>query len=215
MSAERNQLLHAYKDAGFRLVKVRHGEKRPSQKEWGKRKLEPESIAHDENVGLIFENGFIDLDFDTSEARKLSGFFFGELVWDAPFNKDRVPSKEWEDVHRSGALCALASLALKLYPAEGRRDDYCMKLAGALLVRFIRHRCEPALGSRVELEELYAEWRRMPVRIAKLWQNAEPKPEHFAPNDNIGVLLGAKSNGLLDLDFDIPQARALSGLHCF
>lgn len=53
------------------------------------------------------------------------------------------------------------------------------------------------------------------VPYSQAWQNAEPKPEHFASNDNIGVLLGAKSNGLVDLDFDIPQARALSGLTCF
>ena len=50
---------------------------------------------------------------------------------------------------------------------------------------------------------------------SKAWQNAEPKPEQFEPNENIGVQLGSKSNGLVDLDFDIPQARALSGLACF
>jgi hypothetical protein len=53
------------------------------------------------------------------------------------------------------------------------------------------------------------------VPYSKAWQNAEPKPEHFAPDDNIGVQLGSKSDGLVDLDLDIPQARALSGLPCF
>jgi predicted P-loop ATPase len=47
------------------------------------------------------------------------------------------------------------------------------------------------------------------------WQEGGATPESFGANDNIGVLLGSKSNGLVDLDFDTPQARALSGLDCF
>src|SRR5688572_97730 len=50
---------------------------------------------------------------------------------------------------------------------------------------------------------------------SKAWQNAEPKPDEFGPQDNIGVQLGAKSRHLVDIDFDIPEARTLSGLPCF
>lgn len=47
------------------------------------------------------------------------------------------------------------------------------------------------------------------------WPDAGTTAESFGASDNIGVLLGTKSNGLVDLDFDTPQARALSGLPCF
>ncbi|MFN3960569.1 MAG: bifunctional DNA primase/polymerase [Parvularculaceae bacterium] len=49
----------------------------------------------------------------------------------------------------------------------------------------------------------------------KGWQNAEPAPHEFLPGENIGVQLGAKSGHIVDIDLDIPQARALSGLGCF
>ncbi len=47
------------------------------------------------------------------------------------------------------------------------------------------------------------------------WQNAQPKANDFRPNDNVGVLLGAKSGHLVDIDFDIAEARQLAGLDCF
>ena len=50
---------------------------------------------------------------------------------------------------------------------------------------------------------------------AKAWQNARPEALHFEPSDNVGVQLGSKSGHLIDLDFDIPEARQLSGLACF
>jgi hypothetical protein len=53
------------------------------------------------------------------------------------------------------------------------------------------------------------------VPVSKAWQNAEPRASDFGPHDNIGVQLGARSGGLVDLDFDNPFARALSGLNCF
>lgn len=49
----------------------------------------------------------------------------------------------------------------------------------------------------------------------KGWQNAEPAPESFEPHMNIGVQLGGKSGGLVDIDLDCPQARELAGLPCF
>src|SRR5262245_41062545 len=53
------------------------------------------------------------------------------------------------------------------------------------------------------------------VPYSTAWQNADPKPEEFGNTDNIGVQLGAKSGHLVDIDFDSPEARALSGLGCF
>ena len=49
----------------------------------------------------------------------------------------------------------------------------------------------------------------------KGWQNSAPKPAQFEPDDNIGVQLGAKSDNLVDIDLDIPQARSLAGLPVF
>jgi len=49
----------------------------------------------------------------------------------------------------------------------------------------------------------------------KGWQNSSPKAAEFRSGENIGVQLGGKSGHLVDLDFDIPEARALSGLPCF
>ncbi len=51
--------------------------------------------------------------------------------------------------------------------------------------------------------------------VAKAWQNARPGAKDFSPNDNIGVLVGERSGFLVDLDFDIPEARELSSLPCF
>ena len=56
---------------------------------------------------------------------------------------------------------------------------------------------------------------RSKVPLSKAWQNAEPKPEHFGAVSNIGVLVGEKSGHLIDLDLDVPEARALSGHDCF
>lgn len=49
----------------------------------------------------------------------------------------------------------------------------------------------------------------------KAWQNAEPSPLSFTPKMNIGVQLGARSQGLIDIDLDCPEARELAGLPCF
>lgn len=49
----------------------------------------------------------------------------------------------------------------------------------------------------------------------KGWQNAAPTAAQFLPNENVGVQLGEKSGHIVDIDLDIPQARALSGLECF
>jgi hypothetical protein len=49
----------------------------------------------------------------------------------------------------------------------------------------------------------------------KGWQNRDPGPEDFQTEDNIGVQLGAKSGGLVDLDFDSSESRALADLSCF
>ena len=53
------------------------------------------------------------------------------------------------------------------------------------------------------------------VPVSGAWQNADPRPEEFKDADNVGVQLGVKSNHLVDIDFDSPEARALSGLRCF
>jgi len=49
----------------------------------------------------------------------------------------------------------------------------------------------------------------------KGWQNATPAARDFEGGKNIGVQLGAKSGHLVDIDLDIPQARALAGMECF
>jgi hypothetical protein len=49
----------------------------------------------------------------------------------------------------------------------------------------------------------------------KGWQNSAPKAREFLPNENVGVQLGSKSGHLVDIDLDIPEARALAGLKCF
>jgi len=49
----------------------------------------------------------------------------------------------------------------------------------------------------------------------KGWQNATPDARDFEGGKNIGVQLGAKSGHLVDIDLDIPQARALAGMECF
>jgi len=50
---------------------------------------------------------------------------------------------------------------------------------------------------------------------SKAWQNADAKPEQFGAADNIGFRPGVASSHVVDLDFDIEQARALSGAPCF
>lgn len=49
----------------------------------------------------------------------------------------------------------------------------------------------------------------------KGWQNADPDCAHFLPGENIGVQLGERSGGLVDIDLDCAQARELAGLPCF
>lgn len=50
---------------------------------------------------------------------------------------------------------------------------------------------------------------------SKAWQNTDAKPDQFAAADNIAFRPGAASGYIVDLDFDIEQARALSGAACF
>lgn len=42
------------------------------------------------------------------------------------------------------------------------------------------------------------------------WQNASPRPDTFKATFNIGVQLGPKSGGLVDIDLDCPQAMRLA-----
>lgn len=42
------------------------------------------------------------------------------------------------------------------------------------------------------------------------WPSIDYPPEAFAPNDNVGVKLGAKSHGLVDVDLDCHEAVALA-----
>jgi hypothetical protein len=222
-SDPRKDVLQDYRDAGLRLVKIKPGLKAAYEKQWGKLTHEPDDIPRSNNVGIIFENGLYDLDFDTPETRKLSGFFFGDcpsfrrqslpvnepghrlvrstdgpggktvyglkpadqdlmgkcclmelrsstvkkhhqtvvppsrywpecwtqqngslnpnappevvdnLIWEKPFNPDSIPTWEWATLQRAAALLSFSAIALKHYPGEGGRDDYCLKFAGALL----------------------------------------------------------------------------------
>ena len=50
---------------------------------------------------------------------------------------------------------------------------------------------------------------------SKAWQNGDAKPEQFNAADNIAFRPGSASGHIVDLDFDVEQARALSGAPCF
>ena len=54
------------------------------------------------------------------------------------------------------------------------------------------------------------------VPIIKGWQKLQLKDEqlaeHFGHECNIGVLLGSASNGLIDIDFDVPEAVVAGGV---
>ncbi len=54
---------------------------------------------------------------------------------------------------------------------------------------------------------------KIPFSLA--WQNADPAPDQFTDQDNLGVQLGQKSGHLVDIDLDIREARELAGLPCF
>jgi putative DNA primase/helicase len=63
-------------------------------------------------------------------------------------------------------------------------------------------------------------WAVVPIQtgskrpVGRAWQNMrlieEQLPEHFAGDSNVGVLLGAPSGGLIDIDLDAPQAAYLA-----
>ena len=57
--------------------------------------------------------------------------------------------------------------------------------------------------------------RRGKTPFTQAWQNANPKATDFRSGENIGVQLGTRSAGVVDLDFDTAWARRLSGLNCF
>lgn len=53
------------------------------------------------------------------------------LVWG--LGSRNPPTMEWRTLYRLGAMLAFSALAAVCYPEEGRRDDFCMLLAGALI----------------------------------------------------------------------------------
>jgi hypothetical protein len=50
--------------------------------------------------------------------------------------------------------------------------------------------------------------------IAKEWQHSSPQAHEFLASENIGIDL-SRSADLIDIDLDIPAARALAALPCF
>ena len=48
--------------------------------------------------------------------------------------------------------------------------------------------------------------------IGKAWQNTKPSVADFGPDENIGIMLGPKSNGLVDIDLDADEAKQLASL---
>jgi hypothetical protein len=52
------------------------------------------------------------------------------------------------------------------------------------------------------------EFGKAPANAA--WQKTKPDPLNFGTTNNVGILLGAASGGLVDIDLDIPQARLLA-----
>lgn len=75
--------------------------------------------------------------------------------------------------------------------------------------------------AQAALDYLNTGWQPIPVPSRskdpsnrKGWQNerwtAQDVPQQFPANSNIGLLLGAASNGLADLDLDCPEAIALA-----
>lgn len=55
------------------------------------------------------------------------------LKWKAGDLPADIPSLPWAEIERRAGLLAFASVVLAAYPGEGGRDDFCLKLAGALL----------------------------------------------------------------------------------
>jgi hypothetical protein len=59
-------------------------------------------------------------------------------------------------------------------------------------------------------------WHPIPVKefgkspSSSGWQTTKPAAENFMATQNVGILLGEASGGLVDIDLDIPQARQLA-----
>lgn len=57
-----------------------------------------------------------------------------KLVWNEPFAPEGVPILPIEELRHRAARLAFAAMALRAYPdGQGSRDEYCLKLAGALV----------------------------------------------------------------------------------
>jgi hypothetical protein len=57
-----------------------------------------------------------------------------KLVWNEPFDPEGVPILPIEEIRHRAARLAFAAMALRAYPdGQGSRDEYCLKLAGALV----------------------------------------------------------------------------------
>ena len=59
-------------------------------------------------------------------------------------------------------------------------------------------------------------WHPIPVKefgkspSSSGWQTTKPDAQNFMSTQNVGILLGEASGGLIDIDLDIPQARLLA-----
>lgn len=57
-----------------------------------------------------------------------------QLVWNETFNPDAIPTMTYEEIGERAAWLSFSVLALRGYPiAAGSRDEYCLKLAGAIV----------------------------------------------------------------------------------
>ncbi|MCB1526328.1 MAG: bifunctional DNA primase/polymerase [Hyphomicrobiaceae bacterium] len=64
----------------------------------------------------------------------MKGRMIDDVNWDKPFDPANIPTLSYVDVVTRGARLAFASIALRAYPkGQGTRDEYCLRLAGALI----------------------------------------------------------------------------------
>lgn len=67
-------------DAGYRLIPLREGQKRPIHDEWGKNTYTLEDL--NQQVGLLIEQGMVDVDLDWPELRRLAtDDYYDTMAW--------------------------------------------------------------------------------------------------------------------------------------
>lgn len=66
-----------------------------------------------------------------------------KIVWSNGQAPENIPSMAWSEVVKRAWLTAFMAIALRNYPGEGGRDDYVLKIGGALA----HYKVDPELGA--------------------------------------------------------------------